>query len=156
MYGSKFTLKLYVEIVVLRVPSLQCSTHRTDHWTKKKNSVGLYLKLYRFAKLIEGKLCTRLGPMASTRKWMLRCMEMNGKLSASVNWPLRKQSLAYTVQKTGQVSTDSLNGLKRGDKNKDLCMSRKLNSGISYGRHSRTFQGKKEMRIFWTGKFPTI
>jgi len=37
MYGSKFTLKLYAEIIVFRVPSLQCSIHRTDQWTEKKN-----------------------------------------------------------------------------------------------------------------------
>jgi len=63
MYDSKFTLTLYAEITVFRVPSLQCSTHRTDHWTKKK-PVELHLKLYRFAKRTEGKLCTHLGHMA--------------------------------------------------------------------------------------------
>jgi hypothetical protein len=63
--------------------------------------------------------------------------------------------MVYTGQKTGQVSRDSLNGLKRGDRNKELCMNRKLNSGISSGSHSSTFPGKNDMRIFWTGKFPS-
>jgi hypothetical protein len=67
-----------------------------------------------------------------------------------------ENSLWHTMgRRQGRSQRDSLNGLKRGDKNKDLCMSRKLNSAISHGRHSSTFKGGGA-RVFWTGKFPSM